>query len=856
MITKRATQRSTLTLTRQFFSNSRKSRVNCSRGESASRSKIRNGCSKWPQIAHVWRRKMQPVAWQARWKNTPAMNVLSETSAACADPVGEELRRCDEHPELSRFLTQERHPVHLVGVAGSGMSGLAGLLIELGHAVSGSDKATTTETDRLQRLGLRFYDQHLPDLANRAELVVFSSAIKDDNPILRGARNSGKSLVRRAEALAAIMHAKRGIVIAGMHGKTTTSAMTAHVLREGGLHPSHYVGAEIPLLGTNAHWDWRGEFFVTEGDESDGTLRCFRPEHSLILNIEEEHLDFYADLAAIEKVFEQLIDQTSGTIFYNIDDPNTARLCAKRNSAVSYGFSENARYRGINVELRDLGSVFCVCRQGQKLGQATLNVPGEHNVHNALGVIALASELGIPFEKIAASLRKFEHARRRFEIKYESDRFLLIDDYAHHPTEIRATLKTARATGRRRVLAMFQPHRYSRTKALCREFGSAFDEADRVVVTDVYPASEPPIPGISGQTIVDEMVKRGHRGASYQPRFERVHCDIGNALDVGDFVLSLGAGNIHEQLSILAADLVIAEKLKAVVGEEGDVRLYEPLSKHTTLRVGGPAQFWVEPRNEKAFADLIRFCRDENLPLFAMGRGSNLLVRDGGIRGVVVHPRGGDFDKIQVNSSEITAGAGVKLREIAYAARASNLGGLEWMEGIPGAVGGALRMNAGAMGAQTFEKVVRVRYLDGEGNAHDKNRDELEVHYRHFPLLEQNFAVSATFRGSPAPREQIESRLRESQEKRRTTQPIAKSAGCIFKNPEKCPAGKLVDELGLKNSSIGKARVSEVHGNFIVNDGGATATEMLELIDRIKQTARTKRGIELETEVQIVGEPV
>jgi len=631
--------------------------------------------------------------------------------------------------------------------------------------------------------------------------------------------------------------------------------MTAHVLREGGLHPSHYVGAEIPLLGTNAHWDWRGEYFVAEGDESDGTLRCFHPEQSLILNIEEEHLDFYADLAAIEKVFEQLIDQTSGTVFYNADDPNAARLCAKRKGAVSYGFSEEAHYRGIDVELRDFGSVFCVDRCGGKLGEATLNVPGEHNVHNALGVIALASELGIPFEKIAASLRKFEHARRRFEIKYESDRFLLIDDYAHHPTEIRATLKTARAMGRKRVLAMFQPHRYSRTKALCREFGSAFDEADRVVVTDVYPASEPPIPGISGQTIVNEMVKRGHRGASYQPRFERVHCDIGNALDVGDLVLSLGAGNIHEQLSILAADLVIAEKLKAVVGEEGDVRLYEPLSKHTTLRVGGPAQFWVEPRNEKAFSDLIRFCRDENLPLFAMGRGSNLLVRDGGICGVVVHPRGGDFDKIQVNSSEITAGAGVKLREIAYAARASNLGGLEWMEGIPGAVGGALRMNAGAMGAQTFESVTRIRYLDAEGNPHVKDRDELEVFYRRFPLLENNFAISATFRTQPAERAEIDSRLRESQEKRRTTQPIAKSAGCIFKNPAGIPAGRLVDELGLKNSRVGNARVSEVHGNFIVNDGGATAAEMLQLIDKIQSAARAMRGIELETEVEIVGEP-
>ncbi len=735
------------------------------------------------------------------------------------------------------------------------MSGIAALLLQLGHEVRGSDKVSTVETDRLQRLGLRFHQQHRAEHASDADLIVFSSAIRSDNPILVSARDSGKPLIRRAEALAAIMRAKCGIVIAGMHGKTTTSAMVAHVLREGGLHPSHYVGAEIPILGTNAHWDPRGEHFVAEGDESDGTLRCFHPKHALILNIEEEHLDFYPDLAAIEKVFAQLIEQTSGTIFYNADDASAARLCANHNAAISYGFSESADYRGANVELREFASVFCVYRRGQQLGEAVLNVPGRHNVENAVGVIALGTELGIPFEKIAASLRKFQHARRRFEIKYKSDRFLLVDDYAHHPTEIRATLKTARSIGRKRVLTMFQPHRYSRTKALCKEFGRAFDDADRVVVTDVYPASEAPIAGISGKTIADEMATHGHRGVSYQPHFETVYREVGNILDSGDLIVSLGAGNIHEQLSILAADLVIAEKLKAIIGEEGDVRLYEPLSKHTTLRVGGPAQFWVEPRTENAFAELIRFCRQENLPLFVIGRGSNLLVRDGGIRGVVVHPCGGEFDKIKIDGNEISAGVGAKLRQVAYAGKAAGLGGLEWMEGIPGAVGGSLRMNAGAMGAQTFENVVRVRYLDENGEAHTKGRDELEVHYRNFPLLENNFAVSAVFRGEPAPTEEIVRKLEASQEKRRTTQPAAKSAGCIFKNPDSCPAGKLVDELGLKNSRIGKARVSEVHGNFIVNDGGATAVEMLELIEKIKATARTKRGIELETEVQIVGEP-
>jgi UDP-N-acetylmuramate--alanine ligase len=757
--------------------------------------------------------------------------------------------------DLCNFLTRERHRVHLIGVAGSGMSGVAALLLELGHDVSGSDKASTQETARLQRLGLRFYNQHRAEDAVPAELIIFSSAIKPDNPILASSGQSAKRMARRAEALAAIMRGKRGIVIAGMHGKTTTSAMTAHVLRESGLHPSHYVGAEIPILGANAHWDGRGEYFVAEGDESDGTLEFFHPEHSLVLNIEEEHLDFYADLKAIENVFATLVRQTSGSVFYSADDGNASRVCGAA-PAISYGFSETADYRGADVELQNFASVFCVYRGGKQLGEAVLNVPGRHNVHNAIGVIALATELGIPFDKVASSLQRFEHARRRFEIKYASDRFLLVDDYAHHPTEIRATLRTAKSTGHKRVLTMFQPHRYSRTKALRHEFGRAFDDADRVVVTDVYAASEQPIAGISGQTIADEIQKHGHGGVTYQPHLERVHYDVGNMIDPGDLVLSLGAGNIHEQLSILAADLVIAEKLKGIVGDSGDVRLYEPLAKHTTLRVGGPAQFWVEPSGEQTFGELIRFCRHENIPLFVIGRGSNLLVRDGGIRGVVVHPSGGEFDKISVDGPEITAGVGAKLKEVAYAAKAACLGGLEWMEGIPGAVGGGLRMNAGAMGAQLFDTVVRVRYLDGNGEPHIKTPAELDVRYRHVTDLEQNYAVAAVFHAQPAPVEEIVRKLEESQAKRRSSQPIAKSAGCIFKNPGSCPAGKLVDELGLKNRRVGKARVSEVHGNFIVNEGGATASEILELIEQVKTVARNERGVELETEVQIVGEPV
>jgi UDP-N-acetylmuramate--alanine ligase len=756
--------------------------------------------------------------------------------------------------DLPKFLTAEKHAIHLIGVAGSGMSGIAALLLELGHDVRGSDKVRTLEIDRLARLGLRFSSPHRAEDAEDAELIIYSSAIKEDNPIMADAHRRNIPAIRRAEALAAIMLGKRGIIIAGMHGKTTTSAMAAHVLRGGGLHPSHYVGAEIPILGSNAHWDPLGEYFVAEGDESDGTLQLFQPEHALILNIEEEHLDYYRDLAAIEEVFLKLLLQTKSTLFYCADDPHGARLCQQRPKTVSYGFSDAAHYRATGIELHDFAATFCVERGGQKLGDATLNVPGRHNVSNALGVIALATELGIPFEKIAKSLGTFRHARRRFEIKYQSERFLLVDDYAHHPTEIRATLATARSAGRKRVLTMFQPHRYSRTKALRNEFGGAFDDADHVVITDVYAASEAALPGVSGQTIADAIAAHGHRAVSYQPRLDGLHCDIGRMLSDGDLVLSLGAGNVHEQLAKLAAELVIAEKLKEIVGPEGEVRLSELLAQHTTLRVGGPAQFWVEPRSEEALGKIIRFCRRENLPLFVIGRGSNLLVRDGGIRGVVVHPKGGEFDRIEVSGLELSAGAGVKLKEIAYAAKGAGIGGLEWMEGIPGEVGGGLRMNAGAMGGQVFDNVVRLRYLDREGAPHDVTPNEIEVRYRRVPLLEQNFAVSAVFRGEKTAPEEIVKRLGASQEKRRSSQPAAKSAGCIFKNPAACPAGKLVEELGLKGLRVGDAVVSDVHGNFIVNEGRASAAEMLELMGKIQAIAREKRGIELETEVQIVGE--
>ncbi len=742
--------------------------------------------------------------------------------------------------------------VHLIGVAGSGMSGIAALLLALGHDVSGSDKVVTVEVGRLQKKGLRFHSPQTAESVHGADIVLYSSAIKPGNPAYDEAKRLGLPMARRADALAAIMSVKKGIVVCGMHGKTTTSAMAAHVLRACGLKPSHYVGAEIPILGTNARWDSEGEYFVAEGDESDGTLINYHPAHAIVLNIEPEHLDFYKDLAAIDAVYSKLIAQTPGKVFYCGDDEGARRVCSAHPGAISYGHSSGATYRITEIRSANFRSHFSISHEGCSLGEIALNIPGAHNAVNALSVVALANELGIPFDRIAAALDTFRGARRRFEIRYESANHLLVDDYGHHPTEIAATLATARTGGWKRVIAMFQPHRYTRTLALKDAFGAAFDLADHVFVSDVYAASEKPLPGVSGATVVEAMRMHGHPSATHIPDIVQIHRAAAAVIEDGDLVISLGAGNIHEAGSRLAQDLALREKFLAVMGP-GGIRLHEPLSRHTTMRVGGPAQFWAEPETEEGFADLVQFCFDENIPFMVIGRGSNLLVRDGGIPGVVAHLAHGEFLRQEVHGDEITAGVGVKLKQLSAIARSANLGGFEWMEGIPGNLGGGLRMNAGAMGTQTFDQVVRIRFCDQDGNIFTRTPSEMEVQYRSVPLLRQNYAISAVLKGEPSTREEIDRRIEASASKRRQTQPVAASAGCIFKNPAAIPAGKLIEELGFKNFSVGRARVSEVHGNFLVNDGGATAEEVLTLIEEIQAAAERTRGIRLETEVQIVG---
>jgi UDP-N-acetylenolpyruvoylglucosamine reductase len=593
---------------------------------------------------------------------------------------------------------------------------------------------------------------------------------------------------------------------------------------------------------------------VAEGDESDGTLSLYRPECAVVLNVEAEHLDHYRDLDEIKGVFRELLERTAGPVIYCAEDAGARAVCGGHPGAVSYGWA-GADY--VATDLRELGGATAFrVRHGEAwLGEVELAIPGRHNVLNALAAIATCDRLGAAFALVSRALNRFAGARRRFELKYRSPTLRIVDDYGHHPTEIAATLQTARQLRPERVVVLFQPHRFSRTRAMAEDFGRVLATADEVFVTGIYPASELPLPGVSEELVVAAVQRHWGRAVAV-PELAVAHHAVGNALRDGDLLITLGAGNVHEAGRCLARDLKVVDELRALAGPEDlAVRLYEPMQRHTTMRVGGPAQFWIEPRTAAAFAAVVGYCRESGIAVRVVGRGSNLIVRDGGIRGAVIHPQGGAFDECYLNEEgHVVAGAGVRLKKVASVARAAGLGGFEWMEGIPGQVGGALRMNAGAMGIETFDQVVEVTLLAEDGEIRTLARDEIEAGYRQVPILRRNFALAAVFRGEPDTPENIDRRWEDSRSKRRASQPIAASAGCIFRNPGSIAAGQLVDEMGLKGSGQGRAEVSAEHGNFIVNRGGATAADVLGLVARIEAQARATREVELKHEVKILGE--
>jgi len=458
--------------------------------------------------------------------------------------------------------------VHFIGVGGIGMSGLAEILRTLEFDVSGSDLKDGETTRRLARLGVRIDLGHRAENVHGADVVVYSSAIRDDNPEIVEARALNIPVISRAEMLAELMRLKYGIGIAGSHGKTTTTSLVATVLRAAGLDPTVVVGGRMEALGTNAQLG-AGDLLVAEADESDGSFLRLSPTIAVVTNIDPEHLEFYETHHALKEAFLEFIERVPfyGLAVLCLDHPAVQDLLprvARRH--VTYGLSPQADYFARSVTFRGIFTSFVAYKRGEPLGEFTVRMPGHHNVLNCLAALAVADELEVPLDVIKEALQTFHGVARRFSVVAEVLGVTLIDDYGHHPAEVVATLEAARGAFSERVLVAFQPHRFTRTQSLFEEFTRAFNKADTVLLADIYPAGEKPIPGISSERLARAIAEHGHHHVRYVPDRREIAEELASLARAGDVVIALGAGDINKVLKDVAVAIAARGKSKELRG--------------------------------------------------------------------------------------------------------------------------------------------------------------------------------------------------------------------------------------------------------------------------------------------------
>jgi UDP-N-acetylmuramate--alanine ligase len=439
--------------------------------------------------------------------------------------------------------------IHFVGIGGIGMSGIAEILLNLGYRVSGSDQKRNETIERLERLGAKIVIGHGPANIEGAHVLVYSSAVSRDNVEVQAARQTQVPTIPRAEMLAELMRLKYGIAVAGTHGKTTTTSMVGAVLAEGRLDPTIVVGGRVASLGSNARLG-QGEFLVAEADESDGSFLKLAPTIAVVTTIDAEHLDHYGSLEAIREAFLAFVNKVPfyGSVVLCLDQPNIQMLIPQlEKRIIPYGLESGAELVARRLALQGMTSRFDVYHRGTLLGECTLQIPGRHNVLNALAAIGVGLDLEIPFATIQKALAGFAGVQRRFQIRGTAGGVTVVDDYGHHPAEIRATLAAAKAGFDSRVVTVFQPHRYTRTQHLRQEFLTAFNQADVLVVMDIYAAGEAPIPGVNAGELAEGIRAHGHRNVTYlgsdRARIVDYVCEISRP---GDLVLTLGAGDVSQ----------------------------------------------------------------------------------------------------------------------------------------------------------------------------------------------------------------------------------------------------------------------------------------------------------------------
>ncbi|HVU36607.1 MAG TPA: UDP-N-acetylmuramate dehydrogenase [Opitutaceae bacterium] len=773
-------------------------------------------------------------------------------------------------PLFGRELTR----IHCVGVAGMGVGPLAIYLAQRGYVVTGEDDAPTEEMRAmLAREGVA-----IGPLPADCELVVYSSAIAATHPVYVAAVARHLPLVRRGELLAEVTRDRKLVAICGSHGKTTTTAMLVTALRRANF-PAGYVLGGLFSDDTAPARAGSNEWVVAEIDESDGTIDRFSPELTIAVNLDWDHPDHYRQLSDLEATFAALFRRTRAAVVVSDSCAMSARVVARlgesageaspatdRETPMTLTFGRAGDFRG---EIAVEGNEKLTLRLGGRfsLEEAVVRARGDFNAANATAALAGAQLMGAPVSRLA--LADFAAVRRRQSVLH-SNGATILEDYAHHPAEIRALLASLRrrVTAPGRLIVVFQPHRYSRTAQFKAEFAAALATADGVHLLDVYAAGERPVAGGTTADVYAEL-KRGAPAlaVSYFPGDDRpLFRSLSQEVRPGDLVAFVGAGDIdrkaREWLELRKADEARARGwdellagLKEAVTRGTRLRREEPLAGRTTLRVGGAARLLAEPASVADLQVLLREAAARHVPVFVLGRGSNLIVPDEGVEGLVISLTDDAWSAFTPRpDGTVWVGAGLRLKNLCGLAAKAGLAGFEFLEGIPGSVGGALRMNAGAMGGWMFDVVEEVQVATLDGEIKTLARAAMHVDYRHCAELQHVIALGARLRpAAGAAGDAVRQQMDVYARKRHESQPREPSAGCVFKNPPGTSAGRLIDECGLKGERVGDAEVSSVHANFIVNRGHATSADVLELVRRVRARVRQVKGVDLEPEVLLYG---
>ncbi|HTB81328.1 MAG TPA: UDP-N-acetylmuramate dehydrogenase [Opitutaceae bacterium] len=760
--------------------------------------------------------------------------------------------------------------IHCVGVGGMGVGPLAIYLAQLGFSVSGEDDALT-EPMRVLLARERVTVTATGGLPAGCELVAFSSAIAPSHPARAAAVARGLPLVRRGELLAEVLRGRKLVAVCGAHGKTTTTALLITALRRANFPAGWILGglfvddaAPPARAGSN---DW----VVAEIDESDGTIDAFAPEITIATNLDWDHPDHYRRLDDFAAAFAALFARTKSAVLTSDVCPLSQRLVAgMQPGGAQPRFFTFGRSGDFSCEIAGETDTHLRLRLGGRFlsNEASVRARGEFNAVNAAAALAAAQLIGA--ELAPRLLADYAGVCRRQSVLHMTPGLTVLEDYAHHPAEIRALLASLRRREgeRGRLVVVFQPHRFSRTAQFKTEFAAALALADCVHLVDVYPAGEAPIAGGTTADIYVELKKNsaalrvdylpGDDGALFRA--------LSRGLQPGDLVAFVGAGDI-DQKARAWLELRRADEMKAKIWDDFAAALRpqlsagsrlvreESLASKTTMRVGGAARVYAEPATTGDLQVLLREAQARGVEVFLLGRGSNLIVLDEGVDGLVIALAHENWQRFEPRpDGRVWTGAGLRLKNLCGLAGKAGLAGFEFLEGIPGSVGGALRMNAGAMGGWMFDVVEEVEIMTPAGDVKILRKADMHVAYRHCAELFDAIALGALLRpAAQADAEAVNRQIDVYRRKRHETQPREPSAGCIFKNPPDSSAGRLIDEAGLKGERVGDAEVSPVHANFIVNRGHATSADVIALMRRVRARVRETRGIELEPEVLLYG---